>query len=81
MEAKTKAGFDLEYGKQLAELAALSYLFNLKNPAISGYAIFSVGPGGFILDGVSESGVFHFETEKNEITEAISFLRGKCYGS
>jgi hypothetical protein len=81
MEAKTKAGFDLEYGKQLGELAGLTYLFNLKNPATTGYAILSVGAGGFILDGVSESGVFHFETEKNEITEAINFMRGECYGS
>jgi len=75
MEAKTKAGFDLEYGKQLGELAGLVYLYCLQssNKAV---CVLSIIPNGFALT-VDK---LLMSSAQYEITEAINFMRSKCYG-
>lgn len=76
MEAKTKAGFDLEYGKQLAELAGLVYLYCLQS-GNKEVCVLSIMPKGFALT----VGDLLMSSAQYEITEVINFMRGECYGS
>ena len=76
MEAKTKAGFDLEYGKQLGELAGLVYLHCMQSDS-KAVCVLSIMPNGFALT----VGDLFMSSAQYEITEAIKFMRSKCYGS